>query len=55
MDKWEKLADKATIETTMAALKAYGVGSSVNKILIVNKEAQPSRMNLIFVNQLLGF
>lgn len=38
------------------AKKAYGVpGSSVNKILIVNKEVQPSRITLILVNEVLGF
>lgn len=38
------------------AKKAYGVpGSSVNKILIVNKEVQPDRITLILVNEVLGF
>lgn len=38
------------------AKKAYGVsGSSVNKILIINKEVQPDRITLILVNEVLGF
>ncbi|MBI2018284.1 LUD domain-containing protein [Candidatus Daviesbacteria bacterium] len=38
------------------AKKAYGVpGSSVNKILIVNKEVQSGRITLILVNEVLGF
>ena len=38
------------------AKKAYGVeGSSVNKILIVNKEFKEGRIDLIFVNKVLGF
>jgi len=38
------------------AKKAYGVpGSSVNKILIVNKEVKPGRITVIFVNEKLGF
>lgn len=38
------------------AKKAYGVpGSSVNKILIINKEVQPERITLILVNEVLGF
>lgn len=37
------------------AQKAYGMGSSVNKILIINKDPQPKRLNLIFVNEVLGF
>ena len=36
------------------ARRAYGVpGSSVNKILIINKEFQEKRITLIFVNELL--
>lgn len=38
------------------AKKAYGVpGSAVNKILIINKEAQPGRVKLILVKEKLGF
>jgi len=38
------------------AKKAYGVpGSAVNKILIINKEAQKGRITIIFVNEVLGF
>ncbi|VVC03376.1 LUD domain protein [Candidatus Bilamarchaeum dharawalense] len=38
------------------ARKVYGVpSSSVNKILIVNKETKPGRIMVIFVNQVLGF
>jgi hypothetical protein len=38
------------------AKKAYGrAGSSVNKVLIVNKEFKPGRITLIFVAEVLGF
>ena len=37
------------------AMKAYGVGSSVNKLLVINKEVTPSRVKILFVNQKLGF
>jgi len=38
------------------AHKAYGIpASSVNKILIFNKEATPKRITLIFVKKVLGF
>lgn len=38
------------------AKKAYGVnGSSVNKILIINREIKEGRISLIFVNRVLGF
>lgn len=37
------------------AKKAYGMGSGVNKLLIVNKEVTPGRMTLILVKEKLGF
>jgi len=37
------------------ARKAYGVGSGVNKILIINKEIQPKRAMVILVKEKLGF
>lgn len=37
------------------AKKAYGMNSNVSKILIVNKEIQPDRITLIFVDEVLGF
>jgi len=37
------------------ALKAYGMHSGVNKILIVNKELMPERITAILVKKKLGF
>ncbi len=37
------------------ARKAYGMGSGVNKLLIINKEVIPGRLHVIIVNQVLGF
>lgn len=37
------------------ARKAYGMGSGVNKILIINKEMQPERITIILVKEQLGF
>lgn len=37
------------------ARKAYGVGSAVNKLLIINKEEQKGRTHLILVKEKLGF
>jgi len=37
------------------ARKAYGVGSNVSKMLIINQEVAPNRIYLILVNQVLGF
>jgi LUD domain len=40
---------------TERALKAYGTGSGVNKILIVDEEVVPGRLTLVLVNEVLGF
>jgi hypothetical protein len=37
------------------AMKAYGKGSNVNKILIINKEINPERITMIIVKEKLGF
>lgn len=37
------------------AQKAYGVGSAVNKLLIVNAEKIPNRITIILVKEKLGF
>lgn len=37
------------------AQQAYGVRSGVNKILLINKEAQPDRITAIIVKEKLGF
>lgn len=37
------------------AQKAYGVGSAVNKLLIVNVEKVPGRITIILVKEKLGF
>lgn len=37
------------------AMKAYGKGSSVNKVFILNKEATPERITMIIVKEKLGF
>lgn len=37
------------------ALKAYGVGSGINKVLIINKETTSGRIFMIIVKEKLGF
>lgn len=37
------------------ALKAYGMHSAVNKILIINKEVVPDRISVVLVKEKLGF
>ena len=34
---------------------AYGIHSAVNKILIINREIDPGRITLVFVDEVLGF
>jgi hypothetical protein len=37
------------------AKKAYGTGSNVSKLLVVNKEVKPDRIVVILVKEVLGF
>jgi len=37
------------------AMKAYGQPSSINKLLILNKEANPGRITMVIVKEKLGF
>jgi L-lactate utilization protein LutC len=37
------------------AMKAYGKGSNVSKLLIVNKEVAPDRITMVIVKEKLGF
>ena len=37
------------------SLEVYGVGSDINKLLIINKEAAPGRATMILVKENLGF
>jgi LUD domain len=37
------------------AMKAYGKGSNVNKLLIINKEITPGRITMIIAKEKLGF
>lgn len=37
------------------AMKAYGVGSGINKMLRINKEATDGRLHMILINEVIGF
>jgi L-lactate utilization protein LutB len=37
------------------AQNAYGIGSNVSKLLMINKEIKPHRLTIVFVNEKLGF
>lgn len=52
----KRIYEHSLILESERAKKAYGMpGSSVNKVLIVNKEVTPKRITIIFVNEVLGF
>jgi hypothetical protein len=37
------------------AQATYGIGSGVNKVLVVNRETRPGRITLVLVDEVLGF
>lgn len=39
----------------LRAREAYGIGSGINKVLIVNREVVPGRITVILVKEKLGF
>jgi L-lactate utilization protein LutB len=56
MDAMKRLHEYVLPLESERAHKAYGVaGSSVNKILIYNREANPQRVHIIFVDEVLGY
>ena len=55
-DGFKRIYEHSLPMESERAKKAYGVpGSSVNKILIINKEGQSGRIHIIFVPEVLGF
>jgi len=56
LDEWmHRVYDYVLPLENERALKAYGVGSWVNKLLIVNKEEIKGRIHIIFVKEQLWF
>ena len=37
------------------AMEAYGIHSSINKVLIINREFVPGRITVVLVDEALGF
>ena len=54
-DGMERIRDYVLPLENVRSLKAYGVASSINKLLIVNKEFTPGRTTMILVKEKLGF
>ena len=54
-DGMERVEDYVLPLENARALKAFGVASSINKLLIVSKEFKPGRTTMILVKEKLGF
>jgi len=54
-DAMERIEEYTLPLESARARKAYGVGSSIDKLLIVNKEFMPGRTTMILVKENLGF
>jgi len=37
------------------AQAAYGVNSSVNKVVVINREVKPGRITVVFIDEVIGF
>jgi hypothetical protein len=37
------------------AQAAYGINSSVNKVLVINREVKPGRITVVFIDEVIGF
>jgi L-lactate utilization protein LutC len=54
-DGMERVEEYTLPLESARAMKAYGVESSINKLLIVNKEFMPGRTTMVLVKEKLGF
>jgi L-lactate utilization protein LutC len=54
-EAFQRIREYAFVREDERAQKAYGMGSSISKILIVQKELTPGRISVVFVPEILGF
>ncbi|MGA7922760.1 MAG: LUD domain-containing protein [Thermoplasmata archaeon] len=54
-EAFQRIREYAFVREDERAQKAYGKGSSISKLLIVQKELTPDRITVIFVPAVLGF
>lgn len=54
-EAWKRLEEYTFPLENERSKKAYGQGSGINKVLIVNKEVNPNRLHLILVKENVGF
>jgi len=54
-DAWQRLEQYILPLEEARAQAAYGMGTSVNKVVTFNKEAVPGRIDIILVEEALGF
>ncbi len=52
---WDRLENHVFPLEDARAQKAYGMHSSINKVLVINKEPVPGRTRIIFINKSIGF
>jgi hypothetical protein len=52
---FQRIYDYSLPREDERAREAYGIGSGVNKVLVVNREVTPGRITIILVKQELGF
>lgn len=54
-EAWKRLYEHTFPLENERSKKAYGVGSNVSKVLVLNKEVMSGRITLILVKEVLGF
>ena len=54
-DGLKRLREYAYPMEDARSLKAYGMNSGLNKILIISKEVNPGRATVVLVQEALGF
>jgi L-lactate utilization protein LutC len=54
-DAWQRLEQHVLPLEMVRAQEAYGMGTSINKVVVYNKEVVPGRVDIILVKESLGF
>ncbi|HSX00538.1 MAG TPA: LUD domain-containing protein [Patescibacteria group bacterium] len=54
-DAWQRLKQHILPLEDVRSQKAYGVGTSPNKVVIFDREAAPGRVEIVLVKEALGF
>jgi L-lactate utilization protein LutC len=54
-EAWQRLEQHVFPLENARSQQAYGSGSSINKVLVYNKEALPERVDIIIIKETVGF